>query len=65
MIFLHQKILLRQKLSTRRKLKLNKNLVREFDDDSFDEIEEMLRDMDPEYDSQTYFPLEDSKPPHY
>ena len=56
---------MRQKLSTRRKLKLNKNLVREFDDDSFDEIEEMLRDMDPEYDSQTYFPLEDSKPPHY
>ena len=38
---------------------------RDFDDDSFDEVEENLRDIDPDEEDSPYFPLEGSKPPHY
>ena len=41
---------------------------RNVDDDSYDEIEERLRreenDQD-DQDDQAYFPVEESKPPHY
>ena len=38
---------------------------RNIDDENHDEIEESLRDIDPDEDDQTYFPPEESKPPHY
>ncbi len=38
---------------------------RNFDDDSFDEMEESLKDIDSDGEEQIYFPLEESKPPHY
>tara|TARA_B100000700_G_C15006939_1_gene839002 strand:- start:1934 stop:2065 length:132 start_codon:yes stop_codon:yes gene_type:complete len=38
---------------------------RKFDDDSFDEVEEILRNQDSEEEDQAYFPVEESKPPHY
>ena len=41
------------------------NPERNVDDDSYDEIEERLRDIDSEEEDRPYFPLEDSKPPHY
>ena len=34
-------------------------------DDSSEQEEEILRDLDPDEDDQPYFPLEESKPPHY
>ena len=41
---------------------------RNVDDDAYDEIEERLRreenDQD-DQDDQAYFPVEESKPPHY
>ncbi len=36
-----------------------------FDDDSYDEVEESLRDQDPDEEDCAYFPIEESKPPHY
>ena len=36
-----------------------------FDDDSFDEVEEELRKRDPDEEDRVYFPPEESKPPHY
>jgi len=41
------------------------NSDRNFDDDSFDEVEEHLRGQDPNEEDRAYFPPEDSKPPHY
>ncbi len=38
---------------------------RNFDDDSYDELEEDLRKCDPEEEDLAYFPPEESKPPHY
>ena len=38
---------------------------RSFDDDSFDEEEESLRDESPDEEDRAYFPVEDSTPPHY
>ena len=38
---------------------------RNFDDDSFDEVEEDLRERDPDEEDRAYFPPEESKPPHY
>ena len=38
---------------------------RNFDDDYYEEVEESLRDIDPEEEDRAYFPPEDSKPPHY
>ena len=35
------------------------------DDDSYDEVEERLRDIDPDEEDLAYFPPEESKPPHY
>ncbi len=36
-----------------------------FDDDSYDEVEESLRDQDPDEEDRAYFPVKESKPPHY
>ena len=38
---------------------------RNFDDDSYDEVEEDLRKRDPDEEDRAYFPPEESKPPHY
>ena len=38
---------------------------RNFDDDSYDEAEENLRDKDSDEEDRAYFPVEESKPPHY
>ncbi|WP_320677010.1 hypothetical protein [Prochlorococcus sp. MIT 1300] len=38
---------------------------RNFDDDSYDEVEESFRDHAPGQEDLAYFPLEESKPPHY
>ncbi len=38
---------------------------RNFDDDSYDEGEESLRDLDSDEEDRDYFPVEESKPPHY
>ena len=40
-------------------------LKRDFDDDSFDEVEEDLRERDPDEEDRAYFPPEESEPPHY
>ena len=36
-----------------------------FDDDSYDEVEEDLRKRDPDEEDRAYFPPEESQPPHY
>ena len=36
-----------------------------FDDDSYDEVEERLREQDPDEEDRAYYPVEESKPPHY
>ncbi len=41
------------------------NSDRNFDDDSFDEVEEYLRGQDSNEEDRAYFPPEDSQPPHY
>jgi hypothetical protein len=41
------------------------NSDRNFDDDTFDEVEEHLRGQDPNEEGRAYFPPEDSQPPHY
>ena len=41
------------------------NSDRNFDDDTFDEVEEHLRGQDPNEEGCAYFPPEDSQPPHY
>ena len=33
--------------------------------DSFEEVEESLRDIDLDEQDRAYFPTEESKPPHY
>ena len=38
---------------------------RNFDDDSYDEAEESLRDQDSDEEDRAYFPPEESQPPHY
>ena len=38
---------------------------RNFDDDSFDAVEEYFKDQDSDEQDRSYFPLEESKPPHY
>ena len=38
---------------------------RDIDNDFYDGLEETLREQDPEEDDRVYFPLEESKPPHY
>jgi len=38
---------------------------RNFDEDSYDEVEESLRDPDPDQEDRAYYPLEESRPPHY
>ena len=38
---------------------------RNVDDDSYDEVEEQLRERDPDEEDRAYFPPEESKPPHY
>ncbi len=38
---------------------------RSVDDDSYDEVEEHLRESDPDEEDRAYFPPEESKPPHY
>ena len=38
---------------------------RDIDNDFYDGLEETLREQDPEEDDRAYFPLEESKPPHY
>ena len=38
---------------------------RNFDDDSYDEVEESLRDVHPDEEDRVYFPPEESQPPHY
>ena len=35
------------------------------DDDSYDDAEEKVRNQGPNEDDRAYFPLEESKPPHY
>ena len=41
------------------------NRERNFDDDSYDEVEESVREHDPDEADRAYFPVEASKPPHY
>ena len=41
------------------------NRERNFDDDSYDEVEESLRPQNPDNEDRAYFPIEESKPPHY
>ena len=38
---------------------------RNFDDDSYDEVEEDFRKHEQNEEDRAYFPPEDSKPPHY
>ena len=38
---------------------------RNFDDDSYDEVEERLKEQDLDEEDRAYFPVEESKPPHY
>ena len=38
---------------------------RNVDDDSYDEVEEHLREQDPDEEVRAYFPPEESEPPHY
>ena len=38
---------------------------RNFDDDSYDELEELLWEQDPDEEDRAYFTIEESKPPHY
>ena len=38
---------------------------RNVDDDSYDEVEEHLREQDPDEEDRAYFPPEESQPPHY
>ena len=38
---------------------------RNVDDDSYDEIEEDLRERDPDEEDRAYFSPEESQPPHY
>ena len=38
---------------------------RNIDNDFYDDLEETFREQDPEEDDYAYFPLEESKPPHY
>ena len=41
------------------------NSDRNFDNDSYDEIEEDFMKSDPDDEDSAYFPPEESKPPHY
>ncbi len=36
-----------------------------YDDDSYDEVEESIRSRDPDNEDRAYFPIEESHPPHY
>ena len=38
---------------------------RNVDDESYDDSEETFRDQDLNEQDQTYFPVNESKPPHY
>ena len=38
---------------------------RNFDDDSYDEVEERLREQDRNKEDRAYYPVEESKPSHY
>ncbi len=38
---------------------------RNVDDESYDEADERLRNIDHNEDDQPYFPIAESKPPHY
>ena len=38
---------------------------RNVDDDSYDAVEEHLREEDPDEEDRAYFPPEESQPPHY
>ena len=38
---------------------------RNVDDDAYDEVEEHLREQDPDEEDRAYFPPEESQPPHY
>ena len=38
---------------------------RNFDDDSYDEVEERLREQDPDEEDRAYYSVEESKPSHY
>ncbi len=41
------------------------NQQRNVDDDTYDEVEEDLGEVKPDEEDFAYFPLEESKPPHY
>ena len=36
-----------------------------FDDDSYDEVDENFREQDADNEDRDYFPVADAKPPHY
>ena len=38
---------------------------RDVDDDSYDEVDEYLNSQESYEEERAYFPVEDSKPPHY
>ena len=38
---------------------------RDVDDDSYDEVDEHFRSQESDDEDRDYFPVEDSKPPHY
>ncbi len=39
--------------------------ARDVDDDSYDEVDEYLSSQESDEEERAYFPVEDSKPPHY
>ena len=41
------------------------NPERSFADDSYDEVEESQKDQDLDQEDRAYFPVKESKPPHY
>ena len=38
---------------------------RDVDDDSYDEVDEHFRSQESDEEDRAYFPVKDSKPPHY
>ena len=54
-----------RKLFPRRTTDVINRPERNVDDDSYEEVEENIRGIDPDEEDRPYFPPEESKPPHY
>ena len=46
-------------------VEMNRTPEKNYDDDSYDEVEERFRNIAPDAEDKPYFPPEESKPPHY